>query len=347
MVDKVLVTGVSGFIASHVAARLLEKGYAVRGTVRSPAKGRTLVTALDAQGLDVSKLEIVETNLDADKGWSEAVNGCRYILHIASPFPVEAPSDRESLVAEARAGAQRVLEHGLSAGVDRIVMTSSMVAMIGQPGRGAKMHVSETDWSDPDWKPLTAYPVSKTRAELSAWAYVEAQGLREKLVTICPGLVLGPDLYKNGGASLAIIQAIFKGDFPMMPKVSYPIIDVRDCAAIHIAALTADAAGGRRLMAGGETLWLHELSDILRKAYPDVRKMPKGSMPNFIVRLLGLFDDRIKSILPDLGIFHHADAEYVSNITKVVPRPAKEAILSSAQSLIENGVITIEASDLG
>lgn len=339
MTDRVLVTGVSGFIGSHVIERLLAKGYDVRGTVRDKAKGQKIVDALAAKGSDVSKLELVEANLGSDSGWSEAVQNCRFIQHIASPFPLDAPSDREALVPEARAGAMRVIEHGLGAGVDRIVMTSSMVSMMGQKGRGAHMLIKEDDWSDPDWKPLTAYPVSKTRAEKAAWDYVKAQGLSDKLTTVCPGLVFGPDTYKNGGASLGLLLAMFAGDFPRTPKIAYPIIDVRDCAAIHVAAMTATGAAGRRLMAAGETLWFSTIGEILRVKYPEFTKLPKGDLPNFIVRLAGLFDDRVKGVLPDLGTFHEADSAYVNSLTHVIPRPAKEAILAAAESLIENGAI--------
>jgi len=339
MTDRVLVTGVSGFISSHVTERLLAKGYNVRGTVRNQAKGQKIVDALAANGSDVSKLELVEADLGSDAGWEEAVQDCRYIQHIASPFPLEAPSDREALVPEARAGAMRVIEHGLGAGAERIVMTSSMVSMMGQKGRGAHMLVKEEDWSDPDWKPLTAYPVSKTRAEKSAWEYVKAQGLSDKLTTVCPGLVFGPDTYKNGGASLGLIIAMFSGDFPKAPKIAYPIVDVRDCASIHVAAMTAKAAGGRRLMAAGETLWFSKVGEILRAEYPDVKKLPNGEFPSFMVRMVALFDERVKGVLPDLGTFHEADNAYVSSITRVIPRPAKEAILAAAESLIENGMI--------
>lgn len=342
MTDTVLVTGLSGFIASHVTRRLLDQGYAVRGTVRDKAKGARIVDALATDGADVSKLELVEADLGADAGWADAVKDCRYIQHIASPFPLEAPSDREALVPEARAGAQRVLEHGFSAGADRIVMTSSMVSMIGQPGRGADMVVTESDWSDPDWNPLTAYPVSKTRAEKSAWAYAKAQKVENRLTTVCPGLVFGPDPYENGGASLALIKAMFEGEFPRVPKIAYPIVDVRDCAAIHVKAMTAANAGGRRLMSASNTLWFGEIAAMLRKAYPDAKKLPKGEFPNFMVRLVGLFDDRVKGVIPDLGVFHIADADYVTNITQVVPRPASEAALASAKSLIENGVIALD-----
>jgi len=333
MTDRVLVTGISGFIASHVAQRLLEKGYIVRGTVRTKAKGQKIKDSLAAKGVDISKLEIVGADLSDDAGWHDAVKDCRFIQHIASPFPLENPDDREALVPEARAGAQRVLEHGLSAGAERIVMTSSMVAMMGQKGRKSKMQIVESDWSDPEWKPLRAYAVSKTRAESSAWAYVKAQNMSERLTTVCPGLVLGPDTYGNGGASLTVIKALLAGEFPLVPKLAYPIIDVRDCASIHVAAMTAPKAAGRRLMAGSNTLWFKDIAAILRNAYPDVKKLPKSELSNFIVKAMALFDDRLKSITPDIGIFHEADTGYVSTMTGVIPRPAKEAILAAAASL--------------
>lgn len=342
MTDTVLVTGISGFIASHVAAKLLENGYAVRGTVRNKVKGQRIVESLKNAGSDVDRLELVEADLEKDEGWSEATRGCRYIQHIASPFPLEAPSNREALVPAARAGAQRVLEHGFSAGAERIVLTSSLVSMIGQPNRGKQMVIEEDDWSDPDWKPLTAYPVSKTRAELSAWAYTKAQGIENRLTTVCPGVVFGPDIYKNGGASLGLLKALFSGDFPRSPKIAYPIIDVRDCASIHVSAMTAEKAAGRRLMAAGQTYWIQQIADILIEAYPNAEKLPKGTMPNFLVRLISLFDDRVKGILPDLGTFHQADMAYVSSITGVLPRPSKEAILAAATSMIENGDIRLD-----
>ena len=341
MTDRVLVTGVSGFIGAHVTERLLAKGYDVRGTVRNKVKGQKIVEALAAHGSDVSKLELVEADLGSDAGWEDAVKDCRFIQHIASPFPLEAPSDREALVPEARAGAMRVIEHGMGAGAERIIMTSSLVAMMGQKGRGDHMLIKEDDWSDPDWKPLTAYPVSKTRAEKAAWAYVKTQKIEDRLTTINPGLVLGPDPYKNGGASLGLLIAMFKGDFPRTPKVAFPIVDIRDCAAIHVAAMTAKTAGGRRLMAAGDTLWISKIADILREAYPQADKLPKGELPNFVVRLVGLFDDRVKGVIPDLGTFHEADSAYVSNMTHVIPRPAKEAILASAESLIANGAVRL------
>jgi len=341
MADRVLVTGVSGFIGSHVAERLLAKGYDVRGTVRNKVKGQKIVDALAANGSDVSRLELVEADLGADAGWAEAVKDCRYIQHIASPLPHDAPKEREALVPEARAGAQRVLERGFSAGAKRIVLTSSIAAMMGQRGKGAQMTLTEDDWSDPDWKPMTSYPISKTRAEKSAWAYAEAQGLKDKLTTVCPGVVFGPDTYGNAGASLGLLKAMMIGKFPRVPKVGVPLIDVRDCAAIHVAAMTASDAGGRRLFATGQSLWFKDIAAILRAEYPELKGLPKGEMPSFMLRIIALFDDSVRVILPELGTFHEADAAYVSSMTHVLPRPAKEAILAGAKSLIANGSVRI------
>ena len=328
MADTVLVTGISGYIGSHVAVKLLEQGFKVRGTVRALGKGQRILKALDAHGADVSGVDLVQANLASDEGWKGAVAGCRFIQHIASPFPMDAPRDREALVPEARAGAMRVIEQGLAAGAERIVMTSSMVAMMGQPNRGDRMLVTEDDWSDPDWKPLTAYPVSKTRAELAAWDYVRSHALQDRLTTVCPGLVVGPDPFGNGGASLELIKALMEGDFPMSPKIAYPIVDVRDCAAIHVAAMTAPEAGGRRLMAAAETLWLQQVADILKGAFP-TRKLPRREMPSWLVRALALFDDRVKGVVPDLGTFHEADSAYVTNLTQVKPRKVEASLVEA------------------
>ncbi|GHB00158.1 NAD-dependent epimerase [Algimonas arctica] len=341
MSDLVLVTGLTGYIASHVTGKLLEKGYRVRGTVRNKAKGRRVLDAMAQKGIDISEVELVQAELGSDDGWKEAVKDCRYIQHIASPFPFEAPSDREALVPEARAGAQRVLENGFSAGVERVVMTSSTAAMMGQPGRGKKMTITEQDWSDPDWKPMTAYPVSKTRAELSAWAYADAQGFRKKLVTVNPGLVFGPDPYDNGGTSLALIRDMMNGNLPAIPKIAFPISDVRDVASLHVAAMTAKGVGGRRLIGAGNTLWFKEIVAILRAEYP-AAKLPKSELPNFALRLISIFDDRVKGILPDLGIFHDVDAAYVTSLTGVVPRPAKESVLAAARDLVALGAVELE-----
>ena len=340
MAELVLVTGISGYIAKHVAKELLAAGYKVRGTVRALAKGEQVRADLKAAGANVSGLSFVEADLDNEDCWDEAVKGCAYIQHIASPFPMEQPSDREALVPAARAGAQRVLAAGFAAGVKRIVLTSSVASMVGQKGKGAHLKVGEDDWTDPDWRKLTAYAVSKTRAELSAWEYARVQGFEDRLTVVTPGFVLGPAIGKTYGTSLALIEQMFAGEFPRTPKAGFPIVDVRDLANLHVAAMTTKNAAGRRLIGASETLWLREIAEICREAYPKkARKLPKSEMPNFVVRLAAMFDDRIKGIIADLGTFHEVDNAYVKNLTGVKFRPAKQSVLDSCEYLIAQGKI--------
>ena len=337
MKELVLVTGISGYIARHVAFILLARGYQVRGSVRSKSKSEPVRQALKAAGADVSRLSFIEADLKTDKNWEEAVKGCTYIQHIASPFPLEQPSDREALVPEARAGAQRVLAAGFAENVKRIVMTSSMVSMMGKPGKGATMRVHEDDWTDPSWRLLTAYTVSKTKAELSAWEYARVQGFESRLTTINPGLVLGPAIGGSFGTSLVLIQQMFRGEFPRAPKVAYPIVDVRDVAELHVEAMIKQKAKGRRLIAASNTLWMKDIATIVREKFPtEGKKAPRGEIPNFVVRIVGLFDDRIKTVIPDLGTFHTADTSYVTDITGVKFRSAEEAVIDSAQYLIDS-----------
>ena len=227
-------------------------------------------------GCDTSGIELVEVDLGSDAGWSDAVKDCRYIQHIASPLPNDPPTDREALVPEARAGAQRVLEHGYSAGVEKIVMTSSIAAMTGRPHKEKKVTLSESSWSDPEWKYMTSYPVSKTRAEISAWSYTTAQGLKSKLTTVCPGLVFGPDIFGNAGASLGLLKSLMIGNLAYLPKVGIPLIDVRDCASIHVSAMTSEQAGGRRLLAAGETLWFKDIANVLRNEFKELKNINKN-----------------------------------------------------------------------
>ena len=337
MKELVLVTGISGYIARHVAHVLLNRGYKVRGTVRSMSKADSVKADLAKAGADTTDLTFVEANLESDDNWDEAVNGCTYIQHIASPFPLEQPTDREALVPAARAGAQRVLSAGFAQNVERIVMTSSMVSMMGKPGKGAEMAVTEDDWTDPNWRLLTAYVVSKAKAELSAWDYAKVQGFESKLTVVNPGLVFGPAIGTSYGSSLNLIKQMLAGEFPRAPKVAYPVVDVRDIAELHVEAMIQDKAKGRRLIGASNTLWMKDIAAVLRDKYPvEAKKTPKGEIPNFIVRLISLFDDRIKAVVADLGTFHTADTSYVTDITGVTFRPAEQTVLDTAKFLIEN-----------
>ena len=340
MTNMVLITGITGYIARHVALELLRGGYIVRGTVRNLAKGDALKNDLQQAGADISQLELVEADLLSDTGWDAAVRGCDYIQHMASPFPPEQPTDREALVPAARVGTQRVLAAGFAAGAQRIVLTSSLVAMMGQPGKGTYMKITEADWTDPEWRLLSPYDISKTRAELSAWEFAKVQGFEDRLTVVNPSLVLGPPVGTSYGTSLDLIERMFAGAFPRAPKISIAIVDVRDLARLFVAAMLNKKAAGRRLIGASETLWFSEIADVLHTLYPQkASKLPRGTLPNFIVRIAALFDRNTKIVLSSLGTFHDVDTSYVTEMTGITFRPARDTLRDTAKFLEEQGKI--------
>jgi dihydroflavonol-4-reductase len=342
MATKVLVTGVSGFIARQVALDLLNGGYLVRGTVRDASRAESVRETLARAGADVSKLEFVEADLDSDAGWEDALRGTRYVQHIASPFPLEQPRDREALVPAARAGALRVLSAARDAGVDRVVLTSSVAAVEYRPGRPRELVIREDDWTDPEWAALSPYIVSKTRAERAAWDWAVAHGWRERLAVVNPGFVLGPTLDARIGTSLEVIKLFLDGAYPATPNVTFTVADVRDVSAVHVRAMERPAAGGRRLIAAGQTLSLPEIGEILREAFPAfANEIPKRTLPDLLVRLLALFDRSLRSLTPNLGHVVRAESAYVTELTGVSFRPAAEAVRDAARSMIEHGVVSL------
>lgn len=333
MADKILVTGLSGFIAKHAALQLLSKGYEVRGTIRALNKAIQVKKSLEEAGADISRLSFAAADLTSDEGWDEAAKGCDGVLHLASPLPTSQPRQRDALVPAARDGALRVLKAAKNAG--HIVMTSSIAAMMYRADRPSVMPVKEDDWTDEDWKPITPYILSKTAAEQAAWDAAVIGGFKHRLTMVNPALVLGPPLDDDIGASLDLVKLMMAGAYPALPKAFYPIVDVRDVAAAHVAALETPETGGRRLIASADTQSLKAIADILRGAFPDhAKKIPTTLLPDGIVRLMALFDRSIASVIPDLGCEPKAESAYVTAITGVRFRPAREAILDAASALV-------------
>lgn len=332
MAEKVLVTGISGFIAKHVALQLLQAGYEVRGTVRALNKADQVKRSLQAEGADVSRLSFAAADLTEDRNWDEAARDCIGVMHVASPLPIAQPRDRHALIPAARDGALRVIDAAKN--VNRIVMTSSIAAMMYRPDRPDIVTVGETDWTDLDWKPLSAYVVSKTAAEQEAWDAAVAGGFKHRLTTVNPGLVLGPPLDDDIGASLEMVRLFMKGAYPALPPASFPVVDVRDVAALHVRALETPETGGRRLIAAADTLTLRNLAHILREAFPDrAKKIPTATLPAFMVRALAIFDRNLASVVPDLGVEPHTDTGYVTDLTGLTFRSARDAVIDAAAAL--------------
>lgn len=290
----VLVTGASGFIGLHCIDQLLTAGYDVRGTVRSLSRKNEILTALSNRRHDVSKLQLFEAELTRADGWEDAVAGCDYILHIASPFILGVPKHEDELIKPAVSGVDYVVSAAIKHKVSRVVLTSSGAAITDT--HDGKTHFTENDWTDTDHPKTTAYYKSKTLAEKHAWNLIDAQigETKTELSVINPTVVLGTTLTDDIGTSNDFIRQILIGKVPAAANLHFGFVDVRDVAAIHITAMTHDKAAGQRFIANATEMWLIELTTILNKA--GYKKAPLRKMPNWLVKVIGLFDAPTKQI---------------------------------------------------
>jgi nucleoside-diphosphate-sugar epimerase len=345
MSDKlVLVTGATGFIAKHCIAELLREGYRVRATVRTAQRAdavrRAVGKALGGDDAAVANTDFVEADLMDDAGWDDAVRGCTYVLHVASPFPLRDPSNRDELIVPARQGALRVLEAASAAGVERVVMTSSMAAICYASGPATDRAKTEEDWTDPDRPGLTAYLASKTLAERAAWDWVRENGRPDMLAVINPGVVLGPVLDDDLSSSVEMVRMYARGEAGGIPDVSYPISDVRDVALMHVTAMTHPAAGGERWICAEGALSVAEIVSIVTTTLPDLKsKATWLKVPDFAIRLVALADRNARSLLPDLGRRNRLDNSKAREKLGFSFRSAETAARDAVLSMREFGVI--------
>lgn len=339
--DLVLVTGGSGFIGTHCIVQLLHAGYRVRTTVRSIAREagvRAMVANGGAEAGD--RLSFVAADLMSDAGWSEAVEGCKYVLHVASPFPIKVPKHEDELIRPAVEGTLRVLRAARNANVHRVVLTSSVAAVAyGHPPQQAPF--DETSWSVVDTNKITAYGKSKTLAERAAWDFMEREGGPMELASVNPVGVFGPALGDDDATSLVIIKYMMNGTLPAFPRIKTGVVDVRDVADLHLRVMTNPAAKGERFIAiAGHYIPLLEMGRILRQGLgPDAKRVPTRELPNWLLRIVSNFDPNTKQILPELGSTKDATAEKARRLLGWSPRPAEQAILASAQSLLHFGLL--------
>ncbi|HEU4737238.1 MAG TPA: aldehyde reductase [Solirubrobacterales bacterium] len=336
MAETVLVTGGSGFLAGWCLVELLAQGYEVRTTVRDLGRGQEVRDAVSAGGQPGEKLTILAADLTSDDGWSEAVAGCDYVLHVASPFPPVQPKDPDELIVPAREGTLRVLRAALATGAKRTVVTSSVAAIAG--GARTPGPLTEEDWTDLDFPGLSPYVRSKTIAERAAWELAREQGAEDRLATVNPGAILGPLLSRDASYSLEAIHRLLKG-IPGTPKVGFSFVDARDVADLQIKAMLAPAAGGQRFIAVTEFLWMAEVAAVLRRELgADAAKVPTRGVPNLLVRAMALFDPSVRSITNQLGKKLTYSNEKARTTLGWSPRPAAESAVDTARSMIELGL---------
>lgn len=326
MSERVLVTGITGYIGQHVGAELLREGYEVVGTIRSQSKAEATRAAI-GKVAPLDKLSFVEADLLSDAGWDDAMAGCTYVLHVASPFMIGEPEDENELIAPAVEGTKRVMAAAQRAGVRRLVLTSSVVAMTSGKESG---RYGPDAWSDTE-AGISTYAKSKTLAEKAAWTAAEGHGM--ELTVINPGGVFGPSLGAEiDGQSVTMMSDMLAGKMPMLPDIALGMVDVRDVASLHVNALTAESAAGQRFIAAGaEPIEFRSIAAILKEAGHD--KVSTRKAPTFLLKVMALFDRDVKGMLPLIGKRASYDVSATHDVLDWEPTPVETSIKDMAAAI--------------
>ena len=333
--EKVLVTGATGYIGLHCVDQLLKQGYAVNGSVRSPERKDEIFEALKKNHTPTDNLNIFTFNLTEDAGWDEGMMGCDYVLHVASPISLDA-QDEEYFVGPAVAGVERALKFAKKHQVKKVVLTSSVAAIFETTV--LKQYYDESDWSDPNKSEIGHYAKSKTLAEMAAWDFVKNEGNPFEFAVINPALVIGPSLSGDLGESNKAISLLVGGKMPVTVPLQFGYVDVRDVAAAHILAMQNPSSNGERFALSEKDLWYKDVAKLLRKNGFD--KAPKINLPKWTAKFLANFSNEIKFALPNIGRVRSVkNTSKAKDVLGWNPRPAEESILEIANQIKDMGLI--------
>ena len=337
--SKVLVTGGSGFVGAHVILQLVRAGHQVRTTVRNLTRESAVRAMLKAGGQEPGdSLSFFAADLESDAGWREATAGCDYVVHVASPIPVNAPKHEDELIVPARDGTLRVLRAARDASVKRVVMTSTCGAIYyGHPPQKAPF--DETSWTIVN-SDLTAYVKSKVIAERAAWDFIASEGRGLELSVVNPAGIFGPILAPDYSSSIELIKRLMNG-MPGAPRIYFGIVDVRDVADLHLRAMAHPSAKGERFIAvSGDSISMVDIARMLRaRLGTSARRVPRFQLPDWTVRLAARRDPSVRQLLPLLGKIRNATSEKARRVLGWSPRSNEEALVATAESLIRFGLL--------
>ena len=336
MAGNVLVTGGSGYIAGFLIRQLIANGWTVNTTVRSLKREDEVRGWLQ---VDNSRLRFFAADLENDAGWAEAMAGCSHVAHVASPFPLDVPRHADDLVIPAREGALRALRFAKRAGVGRFVLTSSMAAIAYGHSHGRQLY-NESDWTNLANPGVMPYPRSKTVAERAARDWVAAEGGAMEFASVNPAAVFGPLLSDDLSTSIELVKQLLEGKVPMCPDIGFGIIDVRDVADLHYRALTAPGIRDERYVCSGPFLKMIDVANILTANLGDkAKKVPTRRMPDWLLKLFALFRPELKQLVAELGNVRGGDSNHAMTALGWTMRTPEDAILATANSLIERGIV--------
>ena len=298
-----------------------------------------MLRSLTNAGVDTAHLGFVELDLTKDDGWDQALHGCDYLMHTASPFPIANPKHESEVIEPAVDGTLRALKAAKNNGIKRVVLTSSTVAIMGGKKQGT---ITPEQWTNLQAKNLSAYTKSKTLAEQAAWDFIKDNEVDKvpELVSINPGGVFGPAIGENlSGASMSMASQMLQGKVPMVPNVAFPMVDVRDVAKLHVAALKEEKAANQRFIATETTpRSLQEMGEILNMlgyTGPSTRVAP-----NIMLKFLSFFDREAAGMVGFLGMRISADNSKTKEVFNWEPIPFEQTLKDTA-SFIE-GLITVK-----
>jgi len=333
MNKKVLLTGISGYIANHCAVELLKNGYSVRGSLRNISKSEKIVNAIKKEVDPKDNLEFCELNLLNDKGWDDAAKGCDFVMHVASPFINMEPKDENEYIRPAVDGTMRALKAAKSAGIKRVVLTSSMVSMLGNADKS--IDIDSGTWTNIKGKNVSAYSKSKTLAEQAAWNFIKDQtdNTKMELAVVNPGPVFGPSLSGDlSGASMSMFTQMVQGKMPMVPQASINMSDVRDIAKIHVLALENKEANGKRFIVTTEKPYaFQDVAKILKSNGYD--KVSTKLAPNFLLKFMSNFNREAKSMKSFIGNTYNGNISSTMKTFNWKPIAFEKTVLDTAKSI--------------